>query len=141
VGSHSALVVFVSKDGTSHQTSIDFHLKSGLKHLWLLASHESQAIADTVRLEYQRTNQWLSIELPIQIDPTDPNDAETAIRRIVEAAQFKSLNLVVDVTGGPKPWSLGAIKVCAEKLVSVQYILQDQKLQPQDRVRYLNRAE
>lgn len=90
-----------------------------LKQLWLIHTSES----DVVAYEMERRYQSVKIEVR-RVCIGDAYSIEAARQAVAEAVEGSGLSvtdLIVDVTGGTTPMSIGAARTCQEKGVQMQY--------------------
>lgn len=123
---YPGLIVFVSaRQGGAEPAAIMHHLKAGkLRRLWLIATNEAEKKAVQLRDQVRHD---ANDEVQITIVPLDSAfDIPAAYRAVVQAFdQADDLldQVIVDITGGTKHMSAGAVLACREYGVPMQYVL------------------
>ncbi|OAN43897.1 hypothetical protein A6A03_17565 [Chloroflexus islandicus] len=127
---YPGLIVFVSaRQGGAEPAAIAPHLKAGkLRRLWLIATNEAEKKAAQLR---DQVRQEANDAVQITIVPLDSAfDIPAAYRAVVQAFdQAGDLidQVIVDITGGTKHMSAGAVLACREYGVPMQYVLAEIK--------------
>ncbi len=135
VSSHSALVVFLSyPTGDAHVDALRHHLDTGegdfkLRYWWLVFTQESKQVRDGVHAAYSKEKYPdLSFYDAFLTSAFDALKAQACVERAIEDAlnvlkrDSNTNELIVDITGGTKPMSIGAVLACVERGVSIEYM-------------------
>ncbi|MBA3944417.1 MAG: hypothetical protein H0X37_07620 [Herpetosiphonaceae bacterium] len=113
-------------DKTPEQPAILSHVEEVmLRYCWLIASPEAVKNGKTDQLErLVRTNSAEPYTIPIQ-DGYQARMAYKAVEEALDQARrlLGDLPLVVDITGGTKPMTAGAVLACRDYQVPVEYML------------------
>ena len=122
---HAGLILALGLNPTGAEAAIlDWHLREAtLKHCWLIVSPEVKA-SD----KYRQVASSLFVR-GVRVHPLDIPDAtradcsyEAVKKGIVEARQYEdSSPLIVDITGGLRPMTAGAVLACRDEGVPMQY--------------------
>lgn len=90
-----------------------------LEKLWLIHTSESDIVA------YEMERRYQSVEIEVSRvcvgDAYSIEDARQAVAAAVDSSTLPATNLIVDVTGGTTPMSIGAARACQELGVQMQY--------------------
>lgn len=118
----AGLVLCVS-DPQHARAAITFHYSSGiLRACWLITSPESQTRANELA-EWARGLGLRVTVLPVD-DAFASHQSYLAVKDALHQAQRAndSLPVIVDITGGPKPMTAGAVLACFEYNTPMQYM-------------------
>ncbi|MEI6776818.1 MAG: hypothetical protein WCK70_07935 [Chloroflexales bacterium] len=123
---YAGLVLFVStREDAAEYAAISHHLKQHtLRQLWMIVSQEARDKASNLTrwLRTQPGNDHVQVtQLPL----SDAYDLSSAYDAVVEALTLAGQDLdqvIVDITSGTKHMSAGAVLVCRECGVSMQYV-------------------
>ncbi len=125
----AGLVIFVSANPRgSEQTAIRFHLDAGvLRRIWMIVTPEAekkaQELIQSVKQRAEDQGYQVRIAtLPIE-QAFDIRSAYQAVLQAFEQAADQIDNVIVDITGGTKHMSAGAVLACREYGVPMQYVL------------------
>ncbi|WP_298821631.1 hypothetical protein [Chloroflexus sp.] len=127
---YPGLILFVSANPRGAEpAAIQHHLQNGtLRRLWLIASPEAEKKAVQLRDQLQ---QKAGRALQITILPIESAyDIPTGYRAVVQAFEQAATmidQVIVDITGGTKHMSAGAVLACREYGVPMQYVLGEMK--------------
>lgn len=123
---YAGLVIFVSERAdAAERTAIRYHLEHAtLRKLWLIVSQEARPKAqDLLRWvrEQPHGDQVQVTQLPL----ADAFELVSAYAVLVDALELAGADLdqvIVDITGGTKYMSSGAVLACREYGVPMQYV-------------------
>lgn len=127
---YPGLILFVSANPRGAEpAAIAHHTQAGkLRRLWLIATNEAEKKAEQLR---EQVRQKMGDAVQISIVPLDnAYDIPAAYRAVVQAfEQAADLldQMIVDITGGTKHMSAGAVLACREYGVPMQYVLAEMK--------------
>lgn len=119
---HAGLVLCVS-DPQHARAAIAFHRNGGaLRACWLITSPESQARANELA-EWARGLGLRITLLPVD-DAFASHQSYLAVKDALHQARRTrdSQPVIVDITGGPKPMTAGAVLACFEHDAPIQYM-------------------
>jgi hypothetical protein len=121
---HSGLILFVSAgERKAEQASIEFHRQHGaLRHCWMIVSPETQQKAGELASQLRQTG--VEVELMPLPDAFHARKAYEVVKTAVAHAKdtLGHLGVIVDITGGTKPMTAGAVLVCRESNTPMQYM-------------------
>lgn len=125
VAPHTGLLLLVGPNPNAPDKAIaDYHLRDlQLKHCWLVASPEA-------RLRMSDLAQWLNdrnvYAHPLPVDNAHQSHLTyQAVTEGVRAARtiIGAQALIVDITGGTKPMTVGAVLACLDTETPLEYYL------------------
>jgi uncharacterized membrane protein YuzA (DUF378 family) len=127
----SALVLLVGVGPTISKGPewpiIDYHLKGNvLQHCWLIVSPEGQPFAK--ELTYMLNERNVRVDLVAISGANQAAAVYTAVCTCLDAAQKRfDGQVAVNITGGTKPMSAGAVLACHQRGVGLEYLVSVRK--------------
>lgn len=123
---YAGLIIFVSeRPDAAERTAISYHLgRQTLRQLWLVVSREArEKTQDLIRwLRDQPGGSQVQVtQLPLA-DAFELASAYDALIDALELADKQLDQVIVDITGGTKYMSAGAVLACREYGVPMQYV-------------------
>lgn len=130
---HRGLVLLVSKPDTA-RFAIRHHLhaRAGnrLEHCWLIWTTEMKELCSGLETDYSRRHfPWLTVtSIPIAGAFLAPHVRQEVLALIEDAldpshaSPMSVADLIVDITGGTKPMTAGAVLASTQRGISMQYV-------------------
>lgn len=112
--------------GKDDNNEVTFPLDPGrnrgpLTHLWLVHSQESEPMATAMKARYAALGKLNSIQMCLVSDAYDVEAARKVVAEILAHSSLSVDEMIVDVTGGTTPMSIGAAFACKEYGCEMQY--------------------
>lgn len=130
---HRVLIVLVGPgQGRPHESAVEWHISplngpARLEHCWYVYTPEALANARAMEDHFRPNVRFHPVEL------ASANDAPSAYLSVLEAIDQVSRaqitppvgedDVVVDITGGTKSMTAGAVLACRDRAVGMQYML------------------
>ncbi len=92
-----------------------------LTHLWLVHSQESEPMATAMKARYAALGKLNSVQTCLVSDAYDIEAARQVVAEILVQSPLPVGEMIVDVTGGTTPMSIGAAFACKEHGCEMQY--------------------
>lgn len=110
--------------GTSEEVAIRHHLqRNTLRQCWLIVSEQAQTKA--AQLQFDLNEQNVHAHIVALADETQARLSYAAVKGALEVAQtaLPGQPVIVDITGGTKPMTAGAVLACLDTGAPLEYIV------------------
>lgn len=116
------LILFVSANPKAADMTIIEHHRQALRHCWLIVSQESEKRG--IELSVHLQGQGIDAHTLTIADVWSIDAAFDTVTEAIQASRHNlkpSKTLIVDITGGTKVMSVGAVLACLEADVPIEY--------------------
>jgi hypothetical protein len=123
---HQALVLLVSANRSAPELDMIRHHEQGgtLRHCWLVVTPAVRGLGRHEDLRYELHSRNVEAHLLEIEDARQAEDTYRQVRRAIRDARAllgKGVPVMVDITGGTKPMTAGAVLACREEETVMEY--------------------
>jgi len=112
------------RQGSQDETQFPLQsVRSNLKKLWLIHTQESHDIAYTMLQRYREEAQLKAVSVCSVTNPYSVTETCELVATIIGSSGLDPTRLIVDITGGTTPMSIGAARACQTRGARMQYCL------------------